>query len=124
MNKIPEQIFKELILKGVNEFMYLSYDHEAAIIAATAVGAKPALGKWHYLPKEHTDKFPLWVKGKIWDVAFNSDGSIKKIFVSRKFKYKKRFNPINFGVTIKPIIFESDDEHGLIKKGLAHKQTI
>lgn len=124
MNVIPEKIFRELILNGVNEFMYLSYDHDAAMTQAIRVGATPNVNsKWHYLPKDFTDKFPLWVKGKIWNMAFNSDGSIKKIYASRKFKYQKRFNPSQFGVDIKPIIFQSDDKYGLIKLDLACKNN-
>jgi len=122
MNRIPEQIFKELILKGVNEFMYESYDHKSAV----EHGAKPntKATDWMDVPDQLKQKFLIWRRGKIRDMAFCPDGGIKKIYVSNKFLYKKVFYPTQFGLTVKPIIFESDDEHGLIKKGLAHKQTI
>lgn len=122
---ISERIFKELILSGVNEFMYLSYDHEKAIEHANKMGAKAnGNAKWHYLPKEFTNKFPLWRKGKLWDICFNPDGSIKKIYISKHFRYKKVFRVSQFGVDVKPIIFESDDKHNLIKQDLAYKNTI
>jgi len=124
MKIIPEQIFRELILNGVNEFMYLSYDHDAAVEAASAMGATPAPKKWHHLPPQLTNKFPIWKKGKIREMQFNPDGSVKKIFVSKQYPYKKTYYPSQFGIDVKPIIFESDDKYGLIKNDLAYKNEI
>lgn len=120
MKIIPEKIFKEILLSGVNEFMYLSYDHKAAMKHAISMGTKvDGNGEWHYLPKELTNKFPLWRKGKLWIISFNPDGTIKKVYISKFLKYMKVFYPHQFGVDIKPIIHEFEDTHNLIKNDLA-----
>jgi hypothetical protein len=80
--------------------------------------------KWHYIPDQVKKMFKTFKRGRIRDMAFCPDGTIKKIYVSKKFKYKKVFHPIQFGVAIKPIIFQSDDKYDLIKNGLAVEDKI
>ena len=76
MKTIPEELLKKMVLSGVNEFMYLSYDHDAAMDYATKSIKTQGNAEWQYLPRELMNKFPLWRKGKIRSMDFNPDGSM------------------------------------------------
>lgn len=134
---IPYEILKELIIHGVR-FSYVSYDHKKAIaeieeIRKTGVSPYPPTvidlnillnvpqSYWN-IPDEVKKNNLVWRVGRIWEVLFNKDRRICRVKVGNR--YAKSFQVEDFGVTVKPMLFKSEDKYDLIGQGLAIEEKI
>jgi len=148
---IPENIIKELIISGVR-YKYESYDHKKACaeieelqrlasatnttaLTTTTVSTNAtvtnavSLNDLLYVPKncwnipaEIKKNHIVWRTGRLREVHFNLKGDIGMFKIG--LRYFKTFYLKDFGVTVKPLIFKSDDKYDLISQGLAIEETI
>jgi hypothetical protein len=125
---IPEFILRKLLFSGC-KFQYESYDHNKAIEEIKKNDLKNGLIFDGYdrfssyeILSEMKQKYRVYRIGKLRQIDFAPDGSIRKIYIGNK--YNKTFYLYNFGKEVKPIIFKSDDEYDLIGQGLAIEDTL
>ncbi len=134
---IPYEILKELLIQGVR-FSYVSYDHKKAVAEIKAIketGINPyppsVIDLTHFLsvpqtywmiPDEVKNNNIVWRAGRVWQIFFNKDRRICRVKVGNR--YAKGFQVEDFGVTVKPMLFKSDDKYDLIGQGLAIEENL
>lgn len=141
MTQIPQEIIRELLINSV-KFSYQSYNHKKAFDEIKAIEAAngtvaydPNNLNWNSstssrgvrdvkqsswgIPSEFKLKHEVWRVGKVWNLEFDNKGNINRVKIGRVRMYQKTFYITDFGVTVKPILFKSDDKYDLIKFGLA-----
>jgi len=135
---IPYSIIKEFVFGGIR-FQYESYDHKKAVEEIcqikTAGGSvtlgiypcqsttnNPLLDSCWAIPDKIKKNHLVWRIGKLRQVYFNPQGEMWRFKIGNKFI--KNFYLEDFGVTVKPMIFKSDDYLNLIGQGLAVEETI
>jgi hypothetical protein len=125
---IPYEILKELVINGV-KFKYESYDHKKALkeyeqtqstSASTSNWACANLA-WG-IPDNIKKNHAVWRVGRLWEVYFNKKGEMYRFKIGCH--YAKNFYLDDFGITVKPIIFKSDDKYDLIGQDLAVEDKI
>lgn len=132
---LPQEIIKYLIVSGA-KFKYKSYNHKKAVEEIKEIESKNGTVPYKAnnmfqlqhscwsIPQEIKDKHEVWRYGKLWQAHFDKNGDVQKIYVGAMFRYKKAFWHSEIGITIKPIIFKSDDKYDLISKGLAIEDVL
>lgn len=121
---IPYDIIKELVVSGIM-YSYESYDHNAAVEEYKMNGVKIFnFNNYHSwdIPIEIKLNHVVWRKGKLRQIQFDSKSNMVSFLIGNK-RYK-RFYINDFGVSVKPIIFKSDDKYNLISQGLAVEDYI
>lgn len=132
MNNIPYELIKELIFNKVRWY-YESYDFHAALVEYESLRGNQCvklqntstLHSGNIIPPmldEIKKNHIIWRIGKIREISFNPYGEIKKCRIGNKFY--KTFHLHDFGVTVKPMLFESSDVYNLITQGFAIKETL
>ena len=132
---LPQEIIKYLIVSGV-KFKYKSYNHKKAVEEFEQINANKSIPQisnnaqfkrqydcWS-IPQEIKDKHEVWRYGKLWEVCFNKNGDVQKMYVGALFRFKKCFWANDIGDTVKPLIFKTDDIYDLIGQGFAIEDNI
>jgi len=125
---IDQQYIKELLFSGI-WFKYMCYDHKEAvkeldnITNANDVIQYNSQNLFEFINSsaEIPDHI-VWRTGKLREIYFKPNGEIKKMRIGNC--WFKIFYIKDFGITVKPIIFKSDDIYDLINKGMAIENTI
>lgn len=117
-------LLKELVFAGVR-YSYASYDFKKAFAEYRI--QFPHLAKYNgfdfvSIPDDLQEKHRVWRTGKLREVYFDRDGKMCRFKIGCRFY--KNFTLQDFGVTVKPMIFATDDEHNLIGQGLAVQDTM
>lgn len=130
---IPYSVLKSLIIDGVR-FSYESYDHKKALeeveqikkagknVPYTTKNLFELVNSCWGIPDEIKRNHIVWRTGRVWQIFFNKNGEMYRFKIGQR--YAKNFTLEDFGVKVKPMIFRSDDEYGLIGKGLAVEETM
>lgn len=126
---IPEHVIRTFIYLNV-KWEYESYDYWAAraefLDEEIKQGRIPPVQNTgqvysNNIPNKIKQNHIVWRTGKIRSVSFNPQGKMYKFIIGNKIN--KTFYLNDFGVRVKPRIYISDDEYGLISKGLAVEET-
>jgi hypothetical protein len=135
---IPYEVLKELMIQGVR-FSYQSYDHKKAIaelkeIRDTGINPYANVGclstlvndlfkipesNW-IIPEELKRSNMVWRAGRVWEIFFNKERQMYRFKIGNR--YAKTFYLKDFGVTVKPMLFKSEDKYNLIADGLAMEE--
>jgi hypothetical protein len=128
---IPYDILKELVVSKIR-FAYESYNHKKAVEELEELDKKNSVVKNQFqfqlakncfdIPAEIKKNHVVWRKGRIRSIEFSKNSEMWRFKVGNR--YFKTFVLTDFGVTVKPVLFKSDDKYDLIGQGLAIEETM
>ena len=75
-----------------------------------------------FIPDEIKLNNLVWRAGRVWEIFFNKDRRICRVKVGNR--YPKNFQIEDFGVSVKPMLFKSEDTYDLIGQGLAIEENL
>lgn len=133
---IPYDVLKELLIQGVR-FSYMSYNHKKALEELKTIangGTNPyphsininslnniPIYNW-FIPDEIKLNNLVWRAGRVWEIFFNKDRRICRVKIGNR--YPKNFQIEDFGISVKPMLFKSEDTYDLIGQGLAVEENL
>jgi hypothetical protein len=133
---IPYDVLKELLIQGVR-FSYVSYNHKKALEELKTI-INTGISPYHqsvdlnsflnvpeynwFIPDEIKLNNLVWRAGRVWEIFFNKDRRICRVKVGNR--YPKNFQIEDFGVSVKPMLFKSEDTYDLIGQGLAIEENL
>jgi hypothetical protein len=128
---IPYDILKELVVSKIR-FAYESYNHKKAVEELEELDKKNNVVKNQFqfhlakncfdIPAEIKKNHVVWRKGRIRSIEFSKNSEMWRFKIGNR--YFKTFILTDFGVTVKPVLFKSDDKYDLIGQGLAIEETM
>lgn len=128
---IPYDILKELVVSKIR-FAYESYNHKKAVEELEELDKKNGVIKNQFqyglakncfdIPAEIKKNHVVWRKGRIRNIEFSKNCEMWRFKVGNR--YFKTFILEDFGVSVKPVLFKSDDKYDLISQGLAIEETM